>query len=253
MLDFIVDLYDRLILEPGKAPLFWMVFAFMVTFGSIRLSVHMIRRQVRWWPGNIESGGIHIHHLVFGIFMMLGAGILEFGIDPDGRWTVVFAALFGGGAALAMDEFALWLHLEDVYWGSEGRQSIDAVILVGLFMALLFLGLNPVGVDDVEHNGRIGLFVGTAVIGTNTVLVAITILKGKIATGIVGVFIPVSLIGATRLAKPGSPWAHHRYRSHPGKEARSQHRYADEQARVGRARKWVVDSLTTSKTPSDGE
>lgn len=251
---FIVDLYDQLILEPGKAPLFWMVFTFIVTFGFIRLSVHMIRRQVRWWPGNIQSGGIHIHHLVFGIFMMLGVGILEFGIDPGGRWTVMFAALFGVGAALAMDEFALWLHLEDVYWGSEGRQSIDAVILVGLFMVLLFLGLSPVGVDDVERNGRIGLLAGTALTGTNLVLVAITILKGKIATGIIGVFfLPVSLIGAIRLAKPGSPWAHHRYRKRSGKEARSQHRYADEQARVGRARRWVVDSFTTSKTPPDGQ
>jgi hypothetical protein len=250
----IFDYYDRLILEPGKAPLFWMVFTFILTFGFIRLSVHMIRRGVRWWPGNIESGGIHIHHLVFGIFMMLAAGILEFGIDPSGRWTVVFAALFGGGAALAMDEFALWLHLEDVYWSSEGRQSIDAVVLVGLFMGLLFLGLSPVGVDDLERSSQIGLLTGMALTGTNIVLVAITILKGKLATGIVGVFfLPVSLVGAIRLAKPNSPWAHHRYVRHPNRAARSEHRYADEQARIGALRRWLVDRLSAQETnPPDG-
>ncbi len=231
-----------------------MVATFILTFGFIRLSVHMIRRGVSWWPGNVESGGIHIHHLVFGIFMMLAAGILEFGINPSGPWTVVFAALFGGGAALAMDEFALWLHLEDVYWSSEGRQSIDAVILVGLFMGLLFLGLSPVGVDDLERSSRIGLLGGMALTATNIVLVAVTILKGKIATGIIGVFfLPVSLIGAIRLAKPSSPWAHHRYSRHPNRAARAEHRYADEQARIGSARKWIVDRLTATRPGSSGD
>lgn len=244
----IVDVYDQHILEPGKAPLFWMVVTFLVTFAFIRLSVHMIRRQVSWWPGNIQSGGVHVHHLVFGIFMMLAAGILEFGVDAGGPWTVVLAALFGGGAALTMDEFALWLHLEDVYWGQQGRQSIDAVILVGLFMALLLLGLLPLGVDDLEPGSRLRLAAGMIVIAVNAVLVLITILKGKIATGIVGVFfVPVSLIGAVRLAKPGSLWAHRRYTPRPARAERAKRRFAAEQTRAGRIQRALEDWLTATR------
>lgn len=231
-----------------------MVLTFILTFGFIRFSVHMIRRGVGWWPGNIESGGLHIHHLVFGIFMMLAAGILEFGIDPDGHWTVAFAALFGGGAALTMDEFALWLHLEDVYWGTEGRQSIDAVILVALFMSLLFMGISPVGVNDLEQSSRLGLALGAALTAVNIGLVAITILKGKIATGIVGVFVlPVSIAGAVRLAKPNSPWAHRRYASRPSRSVRAERRFSIERARVARLQNWLVDKATATRRGMGGD
>ncbi len=246
----IVDTYDRLILEPGKAPLFWMVATFIVTFGFIRLSVHMIRRQVRWWPGNIQTGGVHVHHLVFGIFMMLAAGILEFGADPDGVATVLLAMLFGCGAALTFDEFALWLHLSDVYWSSEGRQSIDAVVLVGLFMVLLFMGTSPLGVDDLQDQSRTGLAIASGAIALNLLMISVTLLKGKLATGVVGVFIPVvSLVGAVRLAKPGSPWAHRRYASRPSRRARAERRFARDRARTARARRALVDLLSGTRHP----
>lgn len=244
----IVDVYDRLILEPGKAPLFWMVVAFILTFGFIRLSVHMIRRQVRWWPGNIETGGVHVHHLVFGIFMMLGAGILEFGADPDGPVTVLLAMIFGCGAALTFDEFALWLHLSDVYWSHEGRQSIDAVVLVGLFMLLLFMGTSPLGVNDLENQSRTGLAVTSALIAINLLMVTITLLKGKLATGIIGVFVPlVGIAGAVRLAKPGSPWAHRRYASRPGRRARAERRFAHDRERIGRVKRSLIDVLSGTR------
>jgi hypothetical protein len=241
----LIDAYDRHILEPGKAPLFWMVATFIVTFAFIRFSVHMIRRQVRWWPGNIDAGGVHVHHLVFGIFMMLAAGIFEFGADPDGSGTVLLAMLFGCGAALTLDEYALWLHLKDVYWAREGRESIDAVVLVGLFMILMFMGISPLGVDDLHDQSREGLALASGIIAVNVVLTSVTLLKGKIATGIVGAFfVPVSLIGAVRLAKPGSPWAHRRYASRPSRRARAEHRYSADRARVGRVKRWAVDHLS---------
>ena len=244
----IVDAYDRLILEPGKAPLFWMVASFIVTFGFIRLSVHMIRRQVRWWPGNIQTGGVHVHHLVFGIFMMLAAGILEFGADPDGVATVLLAMLFGCGAALTFDEFALWLHLSDVYWSSEGRQSIDAVVLVGLFMVLLFMGTSPLGVEDLQDQSRTGLAIASGAIALNLLMISVTLLKGKLATGVVGVFIPaVSVVGAVRLAKPGSPWAHRRYASRPGRRARAERRFARDRARIARAKRAFVDLVSGTR------
>lgn len=241
----LLSLYDQHIKEPGKAPLFFMLIGFIVAFGFIRLSVHMIRRQVRWWPGNVAPGGLHIHHLVFGIFMMLLAGVVEFGADPDGRATVLLATLFGVGAALTMDEFALWLHLKDVYWASEGRQSVDAVILVGLFMCLLFVGFAPFGVDDLDRQSRTGLALTSALIAVNVSLTAITLLKGKLVTGMIGAFVlPVSLVGAIRLGYPSSPWGHWRYRSRPKRMARAEHRFAQERRRAGRLKKWFVDHMT---------
>ena len=78
----------------------------------------MIRAQVSWWPGNVEtSGGLHIHHLVWGILLLMLSGFLGFALSPD-AWMDVLAVLFGIGMGLALDEFALWLRLEDVYWAT---------------------------------------------------------------------------------------------------------------------------------------
>lgn len=240
------DLYVKHIQEPGKEPLFWMLVAFLLTFAFIRLSVWMIRKQVRWWPGNIESsGGLHIHHLVFGIFMMLGAGVLEFGADPDGTGTTLLAALFGAGAALTLDEYALWLRLKDVYWAKEGRQSVDAVILVGLTMMLLLIGLSPLGVNDVDDQSRSALAYSSGLILLNVIFTLVAVLKGKVFTAIVGMFVPlVSLIGSIRLAHPNSPWAHRRYRQRPSKMVRAERRYARDRLRINRARHALTDWIT---------
>ena len=103
--------------------------AMLLSFGFIRFSTRMIRAEVSWWPGNVTPGGLHIHHLVFGIVAMMVAGFAEFAIQPESPWLEILAALFGIGVGLTLDEFALWLYLEDVYWSEEGRRSVDAVIL----------------------------------------------------------------------------------------------------------------------------
>ena len=101
----------------------------LLSFGFIRFSTRMIRAEVSWWPGNVTPGGLHIHHLVFGIVLLLLAGFLQFAFQPESPWLEILAALFDIGAGLTLDEFALWLYLEDVYWAEEGRRSVDAVIL----------------------------------------------------------------------------------------------------------------------------
>jgi hypothetical protein len=89
-------------------------------------------------------GGLHIHHLVWGILLLLACGYvwllqLGTGIQRREEWlSRLTALLFGVAAALTLDEFALWLNLADVYWEEAGRQSIDAVILFG---ALLSVGI----------------------------------------------------------------------------------------------------------------
>ena len=110
---------------------------------------------------------------------------------------------FGAGAALTLDEFALWLTLSDVYWEQEGRVSVDAVLVVGAIGSLLVLGANPFDTDPED-----GAPLLARPSSINLVFAVLAAFKGKIATALLGVFVPiVSLVGTIRLAKPGSPWA----------------------------------------------
>jgi hypothetical protein len=142
MRDFIAalpDIYREHVIDPGRQPQFAVLVAFLVTFVVVRLITYSIRQG--WHiPGirNVSAGGTHIHHLVPGIFLLLVSGYLGAALDPDRREIV--ALIFGIGAALTLDEFALWLHLEDVYWSEKGRISIDAVIITGTILGIFALG-----------------------------------------------------------------------------------------------------------------
>lgn len=215
---------------------FVLLAAFILSFGFIRTSARMIRAQVSWWPGNVQTGsGLHIHHLVWGICLLMIAGFLEFAVTPPSPWKEILAALFGVGAGLTLDEFALWLRLQDVYWTQDGRESIDAVVLAVLFALLVLVGLSPLDVDGATSTVALVL---TAAI--DLTLVAVCMFKGKVATGLVGMFVaPVALVGAIRLAKPESPWAHHRYARHPRKQAEASARHAKRQALRDRLRNLI--------------
>jgi hypothetical protein len=206
------------IVVSGRLPLFCFFAGVIGGFGFIRISVRLIRAQVRWWPGNIKPGGMHIHHVVFGIVFMLIGGVAAISL-PNNETAPLSAvsALFGLGSALVLDEFALILHLDDVYWEKEGRTSVDAIFVAVAVCGLLLLGLQPVGLSDLlavrKEGGGVAQW-GLAVAATllSLGLAVITLLKGKIWTGLVGLFVPVLLwIGAIRLARPGSPWARWRY------------------------------------------
>src|SRR3954462_4757140 len=107
--------YRHVIFDAGKQPLALMFVAFVLTFLFIRFSTRMIRAGVRWWPGNVRPGGLHLHHVRFGGVFMLIAGAGGFSTIGDRLpWAAIFPALFGVGAALVLDEFALILHLRDV-------------------------------------------------------------------------------------------------------------------------------------------
>jgi hypothetical protein len=116
--------------------------AFFLTFASVRGITHAIRAE-RGPFKNITPGGRHIHHMTFGIAGVLTIGylwLLEIGINEERRASRVTATVFGSGAALTLDEFALWLNLEDVYGAKQGRESIDAVVLFGSLLVLSLLG-----------------------------------------------------------------------------------------------------------------
>jgi hypothetical protein len=196
-------------IEPGRGAAFLVLLAFLVSFTLVRVNTRLIRSpRVPWWPGDIETeGGLHVHHLVWGISLLLLSGFLAFAADLEPPWWQITAVGFGIGAGLTLDEFALWLHLEDVYWSEEGRSSIDAVVIAALFAGLVVVGVQPFGLDEP------GSVLGTiAVAGTNVGLASVTFLKGRIALGVLAVFVPlVGIVCALRLAKPTSPWARWRY------------------------------------------
>jgi hypothetical protein len=115
---------------------------FFLTFATVRAITHAIRAE-RGPFRNITPGGRHIHHMTFGIAGLLTIGylwMLEIGIKEERRSSRMTAAAFGSGAALTLDEFALWLNLEDDYWTKQGRESIDAIALFGSLLILSVLG-----------------------------------------------------------------------------------------------------------------
>jgi hypothetical protein len=116
--------------------------AFFVTFATVRGITHAIRAE-RGPFKNITPGGRHIHHMTFGITALLSVGylwLLEVGIDEKRRASRITSAAYGSGAALTLDEFALWLNLEDDYWTKQGRESIDAIVLFGSLLTISVLG-----------------------------------------------------------------------------------------------------------------
>jgi hypothetical protein len=131
--------YRHHIVDPGKEQAFWVLIAFLVTFAIVRIITHAIR-EGRGPFGNLKVGQTHIHHLVPGIVLLLVTGYLSNALRFRAGQTTT-AIFFGIGAALTLDEFALWLHLKDVYWEREGRRSIDIVIFAAAIAGLVVLGL----------------------------------------------------------------------------------------------------------------
>jgi hypothetical protein len=194
-------------LRSGQAG-FILLGSFLLSFVLIRISTRLMRSpKVPWWPGSIKTGGLHIHHHVFGIVLMLLSGFLAIAVYLPNPWWDLVAAGFGVGAGLTLDEYALWLHLDDVYWAEEGRRSIDAVIVATVFGGLILLGARPLAASDTSST--IGIVVAVAIV---LGLCAAAVLKGRSMLGMFGlVFPPMALWGLVRLARPDSPWARWRY------------------------------------------
>ena len=213
--------YDKDIQLPGKETHFLILLAFLCSFGFIRGSAHMIRAQVSWWPGNVEmKSGTHIHHLVWGILLLITMGYVGISTDLGDPWLEFVAIAFGIGLGLTMDEFALWLNLEDVYWQDKGRQSIDAVVLTTLLLFVSLIGLSfwidvwraTLVLSGFDRNDGVWVALGIQLIGVG--LGTVAILKGRTLFGSSGCSCRSSaLVGALLRPREGSRWERRRARS----------------------------------------
>jgi hypothetical protein len=133
------EMYHHSIVESGKQPQLLLLTSFLLTFLCVRILAYGVRTGRLAVARDVVVGGVHIHHFVWGISLLLVSGYLAVALASPPRGPI--ALLFGCGAALTLDEFALWLHLEDVYWSEPGRRSIGAVVLATTVLALTLLNL----------------------------------------------------------------------------------------------------------------
>jgi hypothetical protein len=238
----VLSWYQTYFVDTGRSAALWLIIGFLVTFAITRSVTLKIRARNAAEAANptpvdesaepakkglindIHIGGVHVHHQVWGILLVLVVGLIEFRYSPGSPWAEVLGALFGIGAALALDEFALWLHLEDVYWSEEGQKSIDAVLIAVVVGAALLVGVSPLG--DLSAVQEQGLVFTVLFIVLHISLCILCMLKGKPITGLIGLPVPFfAYVGAIRLAKPSSFWARRWYG--PKKMARAEERFAD--------------------------
>ena len=253
----------------GRMPLVFCLVAFIGTFFVTRTIVRYIRSHAdsdkprKWWqPRNISAGGgLHIHHVVIGVILVMVSGISMVTLAVDGgvpEFTVA-ATIFGIGAALVLDEFALILHLQDVYWAEDGRTSVDAVFAAIAVAGLLILGFNPLSFFDIgiwreDHSvAARAAVVALAVI--TLALAVIVLLKGKVWTGLIGMFItPLLVVGAIRLSRPHAPWARWRYTGKPRKMHRALVRERVLRRPVVQAKLWLQHIIAGEpRFPDDAE
>jgi hypothetical protein len=231
--------YETHIYGGGREPAFLMLVAFILTLAGTRFYTRMAR--VRGW-GSAHVGGVHVHHLVPGLVLSLVAGGLAIGLGPSELGLAILAIVFGIGAALVLDEFAMLLHLDDVYWTTEGRLSIEASMAAVAFLGLAVLASFPLPTD--HGSDRLAREIGDGLIVLVAVLVIVTLLKGKLKFGLFGiVFVPFSLAGAVRLAKPNSIWARRFYPEDSRRLRRSEARAAAREERWSQRRERFYDLI----------
>ncbi len=201
------------VIDAGKLPLMLCFLSFVVTFVVTRTITRLIRDGRGPFKNNVTSSGVHIHHAVPGIVLLIIGAFVS--VSPNDTLTIrcIAAIAIGVGVSLVLDEFALILHLQDVYWSGEGQLSVEAVSLAAACLGLALVGFTPFGIDGLGDAERVVRLSATGVLIIDGVFAVTCALKGKYRSALFAVFLlPVGLIGALRLARPNSVWARRRYR-----------------------------------------
>ena len=235
---FISDFWNDQLVAHDRQWLFLVLLGFVGSFAFIRMSTRLMRSpRVPWWPGSIETGGVHVHHLVFGIVTMMIAGAISFAGFATSPIYEICAVFFGIGAGLTIDEYALWVRLDDVYWAEEGRRSIDATVIATAALLLILIGVRPF---EFDGGSAAAVILSIGLLLFHFCEVAICFLKHRTLHGTIGFLIPfIALYGACRIGKPDSAWARRFYgERNPRKQAKAEHRFRPER-RTERFTEWV--------------
>ncbi|MCX4775824.1 hypothetical protein [Streptomyces sp. NBC_01264] len=212
----------RNVLEPGKLPLLLALSAFVVAFAVTRVITRMIRAGKGPFR-NVTPGGLHVHHAVPGVILMTVGGFTGIAAAGQSGWgAAVAAVLFGMGTGLVLDEFALILHLSDVYWTKQGTISVEVVIMTAALASLLLCGFLPLGVDGLTPDEERSRLTAVATVVLNLLFAVVALFKGKPRMAVLGAVVPlIAMVAAVRLARPASPWARRVYRDRAKARARA--------------------------------
>jgi hypothetical protein len=204
--------WHRDVIDAGKLPLMLCFLAFVLTFVITRTITRMIRDGRGPFHNHVTGGGVHVHHAVPGLCLLIVGAFTAVGAPHALGWRALAGIIVGVGVSLVLDEFALILHLQDVYWTGEGELSVQVVSLTAACLGLALVGFSPFGVqhvDGVELSVRLS---AAAVLAVDGILAVVCALKGKYRCALFGIFLPpVGVVGALRLARPKSVWARHNY------------------------------------------
>jgi hypothetical protein len=226
---------DEHIFAEQRLPLFLCFLSFVVTFVITRVITRMIRAGRGPFKDNVSASGLHVHHAVPGIILLVLGALISVSVVSERPWNEIAAVMIGIGTALVLDEFALILHMSDVYWSEEGRISVEMVSLSVAGMGMFLVGFSP-----FEFSGEPGdnATIASAVVGAlfHLSLVVVCVVKGKYGMALLGAFVPVvAFVAAIRLARPDSLWARRRYTAgRADKAGRTQVREARYHQRYGR-------------------
>jgi hypothetical protein len=216
------DWWRTYVVDAGKLPLMLCALAFVVTFVGTRVITRMIRAGRGPFRDNVSSGGTHVHHAVYGIVLLVTGALVAVGAGAGSSWRSLAGVLVGAGASLVLDEFALILHLQDVYWSQQGRLSVQVISLTAACLLFALIGVLPFGIDDSTRANQVANVLTTGWI-LHAFLLLTCMAKGKYRTALFGVFLPViAWVGAVRLGRPDSWYARRRYK--PEKTAKAERR-----------------------------
>ena len=241
--------FDREIVANDRLALFLCFVSFIVTFVTTRTITRMIRAGKGPFKDNVSRSGVHVHHAVPGIILLVTGAVMSVATGSTVPWAEIAAVLVGIGTSLVLDEFALILHMSDVYWSQEGRLSVEMVSLAVACMGLVLVGFDPISFSGAAgDNAIIAALLGVGL--THLVLIVTCVLKGKYEFALLGAFVPLlALICSLRMARPDSRWARRFYGA--ARMAEAQERAAAFDRRFGRITDFIGDFVAGKPDPTD--
>lgn len=247
-MDWLNTWWQSDVVEGHKGPLMLSFVAFVVTFATTRTITRLIRAGKGPFH-NVSTDGVHMHHSTPGVLLLIAGGFTAVGAPPLSPWIYLASLLVGIGASLVLDEFAMIFRLQDVYWTQEGQLSVNMVTLAAACIGLAVVGVSPIKTDQLPADIATARIGAVGVLLVHFALVAVTALKGKYPTALIGLFVaPAAWLAAVRLARPTSPWA--RWRYSPDEVAKARRRAAEFDQRWAPVRRHWDDFIGGTPTPA---